>query len=151
MLCYRLDLGNNRGIDETAKVETADVADEAEVEGIEAEGGEIKAVEDTNLAEGKEGLELLELQDGVEVKDVALEEALEAEDVKVVDGAELGKQVQVEAVDGCQVLDVDRVEAAEVVDAGKVDVAALLDLLGRSSSGQSGKSRDDDADGLHFD
>lgn len=151
LLRYCLDLGDQRLVDEGAEVEAANVVDEAEVQATELETREIEAVEDTNLAEGQEGLELLELQDGVEVEDVVLEQTREGVDVEVVDLAELSEELEVEAVDGSQVLDVQGVERAKVVELREVDNATALNLLSRSSNGHGGEGRDEEAGGLHFD
>jgi len=149
LLRYCLDLGDQRLVDQLAEVEAANDVHETQVEGAQVEAREVESVEDTNLSEGQEGLELLELQDGVQVEVVALEQVLEAVDVEVVDVAELSKEGQVEAVDGGQVLDVNGVEAVQVVEPGEVDIAAGLDLLGGSSEGHSGEGRDEEAGGLH--
>ncbi len=83
-----LNLRNSRLLDELSEVEAADVAEETELESAELQAGEIEAVEQTELLKLEDLLELLELEQGVEVKAVALEQVLEGEHVEVVDRAE---------------------------------------------------------------
>lgn len=141
------DLGDERGIDERGQVEGADVVDEAELQGLEVQAGEVEGVEDTELAELDEGLKLLELQNGVDVEGLALEETLKSEGVEVVLDSQGLEDLQVQGVDAVQVVDVQRVELLQVVELGDVQLSALL---GGSGGGDSGESTGEDGRELHF-
>lgn len=143
-----LHLCNNVGGDELAKVDTANVAEETELELLELELGEIKPIEETELLELEESLELLELEDSVKVKLLGLEEVLEAEDVKVVDLPETTEELEIDGVDLEQVVQIDLIEVVQVVEEAQVEGGALLS---RGSGSQGGEKGDEDGSGLHFD
>jgi len=142
-----LDLGHHVGDDELLEVDATEVVDEAELELVQAEAAEVEAVEHTGVGEEEEVIELLELEDGLDVKRLLVEQTLELEDVEVVLLAEETEQVEVQGVDVGQVVEVDLVEALEAVEQTEVDVGALL-RGGRSDQG--GEGRDEDGGGLHF-
>ena len=163
----RGDLADDGGDDELAKVDDANVVEQAEVEEVQLQAGEVEAVENAELADLQEGVQGLELQQAVEVEDLVLEEALELQHVEVVDLSEAAQQVQLQRVDVEQVVEVDLLEAAEVVDQTEVEGdGALIDDLtgrplgdvgrcgrgdGRGGGSEGGQSRDDDGEELHFD
>lgn len=150
LLRNSLDLRHQALINKLVEVETTNVVEEAEVQATKLETREIKSIQETDPPESEEVLELLELEDGVEVKDLILEQDLEAEDVEVVEPAELEEKVEIEAVEGGQVLDVEGVKAFQVVDEAQVEGGAVFDLPGGRGGGQGGKSGGDDGGGLHF-
>lgn len=141
------DLGDQRGIDERGQVEGADVADEAELQGLEVQAGEVEGVEDAKLTELQDGLELLELQEGVDIEGLALEETLEGEGVEVVLDSQGVEELQVQGVDAVQVVDVQGVELLQVVELRDVQLSALL---GGSGGGDSGEGTGEDGRELHF-
>lgn len=143
-----LDLGHQGSIDERAEVEGTDVVDKAELESSKVEAGEVEGVEDTELTELEEHLQLLELEDGVDVKDVGGEERLKSQSVEVVLDGELLEQAQVEGIDDVEVAQVKGVEA-EAVELGSVEDTALLSSGG--GSGEGGESASDHGGETHFD
>lgn len=148
-----LELRNQALLDERRDIEAADAAKKAKVENVELESAEVEVSEDTEATELRQKSDLLELEQGVDVEAVADEELLEAANVEVVEGGELGKGLEVEAVDSEKVLEV-LVAEVEVVEGTEVNAGALLSGgrgAGRGSSGESGKSADEDGRGLHFD
>lgn len=112
-----LDLGDQVDINKRGNIEAADAADDAQVKADQVETGQVEVAEDSRAAELRDDVYLLQLQQGVEVEDVADEEVLEADDVEVVEGGELREGLQVEAVDGVEVLQVLVCEA-ELVECG---------------------------------
>lgn len=141
------DLGNQGGIDQGGQVEGADVVNETKLQGLEVQAGQVKGVEDAELAELEQGLELLELQEGVDVKVVALEETLEGKGVEVVLDSQGVEELQVQGVDDVQVVDVQGVELLQVVELRDVQRTALL---GGSGGGDSGEGTGEDGRELHF-
>lgn len=94
---------------------------------MKVECREIKRVEDAELAECDEGLELLELEDGVDVEDLRLEQSLEGKGVEVVVDGESLQNAEVDTVQLGQVANVQRVEG-QVVELANVKGATLLDI-----------------------
>lgn len=155
------NLADNAGGDELGEVDEANVVEETKLELLELETGQIEAVENTELVDLEEGVQLLELKKGSEVKVLLLEEALELKDVQVVDVGEVAKEADLEGVDVEQIVEVDLLEALEAIEG--VDVkgeGAGFDLGGdgsRSGSGsrgggsEGGQGRNEDGEDLHFD
>jgi hypothetical protein len=141
------DLRDQGLVNERAQVKGADVVDEAELQGLEVQAGEVEGVEDAKLAELEDGLELLELQEGVDVEGLVLEQTLEGEGVEVVLDSQGVEELQVQGVDAVQVVDVQGVELLQVVELGDVQLSALL---GGSGGGDSGESTGEDGRELHF-
>lgn len=141
------DLGNQGGVDQGGQVEGADVVNETKLQGLEVQAGQVKGVEDAELAELEQGLELLELQEGVDVEVVALEETLESKGVEVVLDSQGVEELQVQGVDDVQVVDVEGVELLQVVELRDVQRTALL---GGSGGGDSGEGTGEDGRELHF-
>jgi hypothetical protein len=142
-----LDLGHDLGVDELLEADTAEVVEQAEVELVQAEVGEVEGAEHTRLGEQEEVLELLELEQRLEVELVAAEQAREAIEVQVVELTELGEELEVKAVDVEQVVEVGLGEL-QVVELAEVEAVAAL--LSRGRSDQGGQGRDKDGGGLHF-
>lgn len=143
-----LDLRHQGSIDERAEVESTDVVDEAELESGKVQAAEVEGVEDAELTELEQGLELLELQDGVDVEDVGGEQRLKGQSVEVVLDGELLEQTQVEGVDDVEVAQVQGVEA-EAVELGGVEGTTLLSSGG--GSGEGGEGASDHGGETHFD
>lgn len=101
-----LDLRHQGGIDERAKVEGAHVVDQAKVEDTEVERGKVKCVENTELTELNNGVQLLELEDGINIEDLCLEQTLEGQSIQVVIDGERLENGEVDIVDGAQVANI---------------------------------------------
>lgn len=155
------DLGHQGGVDQGAEVEGADALDEAELEDLEVQAGQVDGgvAEDAELLELEQGLQLLELEDVVDAEGGGREEGLEGEGVEVVVDGELLEQVHVERVDGVQVAQVQRVEG-QVVERAGVEGAALLgggrQVVvggggGGGGGGDGGQGTSEDGGELHFD
>lgn len=149
------DLLSQADVDEAVEAKVADVAEDAPLDLAELELGKVQAVEDAELAEQEEVAELLVLEEGLDVEDVLVEEADKLVDGEVLLLGEREQQAQVDAaVEAAQVVEVVVAEAAEAVEQGQVDNGgASLNLLGSGSRGgsdESGKSRDEDGNRLHF-
>ncbi len=83
------------GLHKLLETKAVDVVEQTEVDIADLERLEIEAVEDTRLGQGEESLELRELDQGLDVKVVALEEVPElVGNVKVVDRAELAEEAR---------------------------------------------------------
>lgn len=107
-------------------------------------------------------MERLELEQGVDVKDLGLEDVLEEEHVKVVADVEVLEELQVEGVEPLEVAEVDLVEAQAVESAGVEDgtsghgvgggVDDVAGLLGdRGGDGGGGEEAGEDGGELHDD
>lgn len=148
---HGLDLGQHVGLDELLEVDASKVVDQAKVEAAKVEATKVKAVEETSTSDREDGVELLELEEGVDVKDLLLEQVLELENVQVVLQAEGTEELEVQSVDVEEVVQVDLVEAVEVVELGEVESGALLNFgAGGGSGDQSGQGGDDHGRELHF-
>ena len=145
------DLGHQRLVNDGAEVKASNTVDQAELELLELQGSKVELVEDTEAGKLEEGLELLELKDGVEVEDVVLEQTLESQRVEVVVDSQGIQELEIQRVDDVQVLNVKGVEAVEAVQERQVNGSAGLNLLGGGGDGKSGESASEDSGELHFD
>ena len=145
------DLGNQRLVNDGAEVKASNTVDETKLELLELQGSKVELVEDTQVGKLEEGLELLELEDGVEVEDVVLEEALESQRVEVVVDGQGVQELKIQGVDDVQVLNVNGVEVAETVQERQVNGSTGVNLLGGGGNGESGESASEDSGELHFD
>lgn len=146
-----LDLGHNVGEDELLEVDAGKVVDQAKVEATELETSKVEAVEETRTSDLEDGVELLDLEEGVDVKLLLVEQALELEQVQVVLETEVAEELEVQGVDVEQVVQVDLVETVEVVEEGEVESSALLNFgAGGGSGDQGGQGGDDHGRELHF-
>lgn len=146
-----LDLRDEGLVDQRGDIEAADgAAEDAEVEGVDLEGGQVEVAEDAEPAELGEQGDLLQLQEGVDVDGVLHEDGLEHVQVQVVDGRQLHQRVQVQAVDRVEVLQVLVLER-ELVEGVQVHGRPLLRLgAGRGGAGDGGKGADEHRSRLHF-
>ena len=154
---YLLDLANNVGRDELLEVEHTDVVEETELEVLQLERGEVEAAEHAELVDLQEGVQRLQLEQALDVKDILLEEGLELQDVEVVDVGQVAEELELQRVDVEQVVEVDLAELVEPVELVDVELEpAGLDVGGGSGRGgrgggdQGGQGRDEESSRLHF-
>lgn len=153
---YLLDLADNVGRDELLEVEHTDVVEEAELEVLQLERGQVEAAEDAELVDLQKGVQRLQLEQALDVKGVLLEEGLELQDVEVVDAGQVAEELELERVDVEQVVEVDLAELVEPVELAGVELEpAGLEVGGRGSGGgrgggdQGGQGRDEEGSRLH--
>lgn len=155
-----LDLATEGGVDELNKVDPGESIDDAEVEVAELQVTEVEVVEDTGLADEQQGVEGLELEEGVDVEDLGVEDVLEEEDVEVVSDMKVLEELQIEGVEALEVAQVNLVEAQVVQAAGVEDGASVEGVgsgvdRGRLSDGggdgSGGKEAGEDGRELHGD
>lgn len=152
LFSYRLDLRNQRLVNEAAEAKGADVLDESKLKQLTAEvdGRQIELVQSPRVGDGEQCLEGLQLKDGVEVELLALEESLQSKDVEIVLLTELEEETEVQVVDLGQILNVNSLEAVQAVETTQINLdGTVLNLLGWSGKGDGGQSGGEDGGELH--
>lgn len=106
---------------ELRQIQHAHPVDQSQLEQVQLETSQVKAVEQTKPLELEERLQLLKLEQALDVKRWCLEEVFEPQNVEVVNGAEDGEVLEVESVELEQIVEVDLVEVGEVVELCEVE------------------------------
>lgn len=160
----RLDLRDHTNIDDAGNVKGTDAVDQAQVQGTQVEGSQVKLVEDASLCNGQKSLQLLKLEQGIDVEGADVEEVLEGKDVEVVLESQLLKETKVEGTlverkEVAQVLlpEVEVVDALGIKDAalkdgesnGSVDFGFGDGGGGRGGGDKGGESAGEDGGQLH--
>lgn len=75
------------------------VLNNTEVQSAKLDVDQVDAVEETLLLEDDDGAELLQLEEGLDVKDLDVEQVLEAAELEVLGLAQLVEEVEVDGVE----------------------------------------------------